>query len=371
MAELNGLAICAGVGGLELGLTFALGDRYRCVGYVERDAYAAATLVARMADASLDSAPIWDDIATFDGRPWRGIVDCLSAGFPCQPFSAAGKRRGLDDKRWLWPDIARVIREVQPRWVFLENVPGLIRRGLAAVLWDLADCGFAAEWDVFSAAEVGAPHLRKRLFLLAHAGCQRRQQDARGASGDESAHEGRAALGCHVAASRHADVADTEAARLEISRGRIGSGAACAGPEHDGESLADASDGLLPLAGRRPQGRERAGSTGAALVDAESERWREGRAESVMDGRRTAVAESSLPLWPPGPADADGWRNLLAAAPGLEPAVYRDADGIPNRLDRLRACGNGVVPLVAALAFCRLADRLGLDVTALAAETVA
>jgi|SRR5215469_14078147 len=163
------MALCAGAGGLELGLRIALGDDYRCVVYVEREGYAAATLVARMADKTLDPAPVWDDIATFDGKPWRGVVDIVSAGFSCQPWSGAGKRLGIEDERWLWPDIARVLCEVRPEWVFLENVGGLVRGGIEHVLRDLAASGFDAEWDCVSAAEVGAPHIRQRLYILAHA----------------------------------------------------------------------------------------------------------------------------------------------------------------------------------------------------------
>jgi DNA (cytosine-5)-methyltransferase 1 len=112
-------------------------------------------------------APIWSDLSTFDGRPWCGVVDCLTAGFPCQPWSVAGQQRGTEDERWLWPDIARVLREVRPPLVFLENVPALASGGgLGRVLGSLAELGYDAEWDVFSAAEVGAPHQRKRLFVL-------------------------------------------------------------------------------------------------------------------------------------------------------------------------------------------------------------
>ena len=165
---MNVLALCAGAGGFELGIKLAVpGARLVCA--CELDAFAASVLVARMADEALDQAPVWDDVRTFDGRPWRGVVDCVAAGFPCQPWSNAGKRRGLADERWIWPDIARIIREVQPGWVFLENVPGLVRGGLGAVLADLAALGFDAEWDVFSAAQVGAPHRRERLFILGHA----------------------------------------------------------------------------------------------------------------------------------------------------------------------------------------------------------
>ena len=99
-ACLHGLSLCAGVGGLDLGLHIVC-PGYRTVGYVEREAYAAAALVARMADKALDPAPVWDDLTTFDGRPWRGVVDILTAGYPCQPFSIAGRRLGEADPRHL------------------------------------------------------------------------------------------------------------------------------------------------------------------------------------------------------------------------------------------------------------------------------
>lgn len=166
---LNGLALCAGVGGIELGLKLAIGEDYRTICYVEREAYAAAALVARMEDAALDSAPIWDDLTTFDGGHWRGIVDIITAGFPCQPFSYAGKREGVNDDRWLWPDIERIIQQVRPGYIFLENVPGLFTSGFGHVLGSLASLGFNAEWDVFSACRVGAPHTRDRVFILAYA----------------------------------------------------------------------------------------------------------------------------------------------------------------------------------------------------------
>lgn len=164
---MNGLAICAGVGGLELGLSIAVKD-YRTVCYIERESFSAATLVARMEGQSLDTAPIWDDLTTFDSKQWLGKVDIISAGFPCQPWSVAGAKKGTEDDRWLWPSIARIIREVEPNLVFLENVPGLLTGGLEHVLGDLAEMGFNAEWGCISAREVGASHKRERVFILAY-----------------------------------------------------------------------------------------------------------------------------------------------------------------------------------------------------------
>ena len=161
---LRALCLCDGYGGFELGLRE---HGVRTVARVERDSHAAAVLVERMEESRLDQAPVWDDLTTFDGAAWRGCVDIITAGFPCQPFSAAGQRLGVDDERWLWPDIARIIADVGPRFVFLENVTGLVRHGLPYVLADLAELGFDAEWGLYSAADVGAPHRRQRFWLLA------------------------------------------------------------------------------------------------------------------------------------------------------------------------------------------------------------
>lgn len=164
---INGLALCAGVGGLELGLHIAE-PRYRTVCFVEREAYASATLVARMADQALDNAPVWDDLKSFDGRPWRGKVHIITGGYPCQPFSFAGQRRGKKDPRHLWPDIRRIIGEVEPQICFFENVEGHLSLGAAEVIKDLQGMGFAVKAGLFSAIEVGASHLRQRLFILAY-----------------------------------------------------------------------------------------------------------------------------------------------------------------------------------------------------------
>ena len=169
---LHSINLCDGYGGFELALKpFGI----RTVARVERDAYAAAVLVERMAQARLDHCPIWDEVGSFDGNPWRGNVDIITAGFPCPDFSTAGKRRGVNGTQWLWPDLSRIIGEVKPEWVILENVPGFVRLGgLARVLSDLAVLGFDAEWGLLSASAAGASHKRKRFWLVAHSNGDRR-----------------------------------------------------------------------------------------------------------------------------------------------------------------------------------------------------
>lgn len=165
---LRGLALCAGVGGLEIGIGLAE-PGYKTVCYVERDSFAASVLVARMEDEVLCDAPVWDDLVTFDGRPWRGAVDILTAGYPCQPFSAAGRKLSDQDPRHLWPHVARIINDCRPPVVFLENVAGHVDRGFREVAGELQGMGYSVQAGLFSAAEVGAPHWRVRLFVLAYA----------------------------------------------------------------------------------------------------------------------------------------------------------------------------------------------------------
>ena len=163
---LRELALFAGAGGGILG-GHLLGWRTVCA--VEWEPYPASVLVARQNDGILPPFPIWDDVRTFDGRPWRGIVDVVSGGFPCQDISAAGKGAGITGERsGMWSEMARIIGEVQPRYAFVENSPMLTIRGLGTVLGDLATMGFDAEWGVLSAADVGAPHLRERIWIVAN-----------------------------------------------------------------------------------------------------------------------------------------------------------------------------------------------------------
>lgn len=222
-----GLGICAGALGLELGLEIAI-PNYRTAIMVEREISVVGRVAARVQEGSIPELLAWDDVATFDGRPLRGLVSVVSAGFPCQPFSVAGKRKGTGDERWIWPSIARIIGEVAPEIVFLENVPGLLLDpsididrwnveeqpddalgGMATVLRDLAGLGFDAEWCCVRASDVGASHGRKRVFILAYRNGGRRETrrsigtlrsglESRNGSHDGSApmaHAGRAGIG--------------------------------------------------------------------------------------------------------------------------------------------------------------------------------
>lgn len=320
--DLRVLSLCSGIGGLDLGIRGAVPSA-RTVALVEREAFACAVLATLMEAGLMDPAPIHTDLATFDGAPWRGAVDLVAAGFSCQPWSYAGERRGVEDERWIWPLVERVVRDVGPPFVFLENVPGLIGGGLEYVLGGLASLGFDAVWDVFSAAESGATHERERFYLLAHRdGLWEPQRSEREVVGR--------------------DLDGGEATRSLVANANRGAGGLVAQRERDG-----------PQPGPW--------DAGASLG-------------SRGDGRRVASdARGSRPgpyprPWPPGRPLVVGdsswleWRDVVRARPDLEPSVRRVAHGIPglldDRLDRVRALGNAVVPTTATLALLALWRRL-------------
>ena len=164
--SLNAISICSGYGGIELGLREVIPIRTIC--YVEIELPAATILAKRMEEGHLDKAPIWSNLKSFDTEPWRGKVDILTGGFPCQPFSTAGKQLGEDDPRNLWPDTARLIRGLGVPIVFLENVPGILRYYYDTIRPELREMGYTVTEGLFSAAETGAPHKRQRIFILAY-----------------------------------------------------------------------------------------------------------------------------------------------------------------------------------------------------------
>lgn len=293
--ELLGLSLCAGYGGLDLGLHIAE-RQYRTVGYVEREAHAAAALVARMEDEALGQALIWDDLKSFDGRPWRGRIHIVAAGYPCQPFSRAGKRRGADDPRHLWPHVARIVDEVRPEWAFFENVEGHIDLGLADVAGNLRELGYSPKAGLFTAREAGASHRRRRIFILAHA-----DRERRGLFPGSADRGGAASAGF---AARHSEWQ------------------------------------LRPVFGQQC----------SAGLDADLDDDRGVGAEAV----------DPVPLFAPGPCQLPAWGELLAERPDLQPALLRAPDGLADRVERCRAAGNGVCSMAAAIAWRTLkAAHLG------------
>lgn len=175
------LEMCAGYGGIGLGIKNIFGERLRTIAYCELEGFAQANLISKMEAGLLDAAPIWSDLKTFPYESFHGLVDILIAGYPCQPFSAAGKRAGKDDPRHLWPWIADGIRLLRPRLCFFENVEGHISLGLSTVISDLEELGYKVSWGIFSASECldasgrTAPHQRKRVFIMAHRSGERLQ----------------------------------------------------------------------------------------------------------------------------------------------------------------------------------------------------
>jgi len=161
------IAFCAGYGGIERGLELA-GLEHRVVAYVEIEAYAIANLVSKMETGQLPPAPIYTDITSFPSEVFRDRVDIITGGYPCQPFSAAGKRKGGDDPRHLWPYIRKHVETIRPVQCFFENVEGHISLGLNSVISDLEEDGYSTTWGIFSAREVGAPHQRKRVYIMAN-----------------------------------------------------------------------------------------------------------------------------------------------------------------------------------------------------------
>lgn len=162
---MNELALFAGAGGGILAAELR-GDRVICA--VERDAYCTQVLAQRQNDGILRPFPIWTGIESFDGRPWRGIVDVISGGFPCQDLSCAGKGAGLDGERsGLWREMARIIRQIRPRYAYIENSAMLVNRGLDRLLCDLAAMGFDAAWGVVGADACGFLHKRERIWIVA------------------------------------------------------------------------------------------------------------------------------------------------------------------------------------------------------------
>jgi DNA (cytosine-5)-methyltransferase 1 len=362
--------VCAGSGMLGLGVKLALGGGMRTVVYVEREAYAAGTLVARMEDAAVDPAPVWDCVESLTDPEFLGYVRrfrplVVTAGYPCQPFSCAGKRLGERDARHLWPRIDEFIGAAKPECVFLENVPGHLRMGFGQVRRDLEGRGYRVAQGLFSAEEVGASHRRLRLFILAvseQSSVCAQQFDKAGEWADCSEVD-ESMFG--VASTTVGHAASDHEQRDSMS-GAHGEGIT---PRRSSGLMADAesTNGRTREQGQQGQWWRGSGGDNCELADTsgECERKSDGETgpESWGGPRRLSGGRgggNGLPLFAPGPGELVAWRDIIDLTPGLEPATERELCRTPHGLayrldaDRLRCTGNGVVPLVAAYAFVSL-----------------
>lgn len=325
------LALFAGAGGGILGGKL-LGWRTVCA--VEINDYARRVLMARQDDGCLEPFPIWDDVRTFNGRPWRGLVDVVSGGFPCQDISSAGKGAGIDGSRsGLWGEMARIIREVGPRYVLVENSPMLTSRGLGRVVGDLAEMGYDAQWGVLGADDAGAPHRRDRIWIVAHA----------------------AQLGRGTRRTWRPDPSRARKSELALSPVANASGGRCDRAERREMELARrtetirASETLADPNGEREsqsQGRER-----------QERRWTSDGGQTVADAECIGCGQVVAPIAGGTPSEGTASEAEHCGSAGRrtwwesEPDVGRVADGVAARVDRLRCLGNGQVPAVVRLAW--------------------
>jgi DNA (cytosine-5)-methyltransferase 1 len=335
---LRELALFAGAGGGILG-GHLLGWRTVCA--VEWDAYAASVLVARQNDGCLPPFPIWDDVQTFDGRSWRGRIDVVSGGFPCQDISAAGRGAGIEGERsGMWAHMARIIGEVRPRFAFVENSPMLTSRGLGRVLGDLAAMGYDARWGVLGAIDAGAPHKRERIWIVANRAEHGRREGRAGRSDPGNTRKREQPLQAVADAGhmRGRDGAEpSEAQSAATARyGKVGNAMR---PRLEG------SDAITEPCGNALEPQKvaptYAPTVGYDLPHATGERqsgpwqswFRCDPAENREGETNYAFAERVGHIW------------------GIESPVGRVAHGVAARVDRLRCLGNGQVPAVAALAW--------------------
>lgn len=320
-------SLFAGIGGIDLGLERA---GMRCQWQVEIDDYARRVLAKHWPDV-----PRYRDVREC-GAGNLSAVDLIAGGFPCQDISSAGKRAGITGARsGLWSEFARIIRELRPRYVLVENVPALLyplRRGkrvvepapIGRVLGDLVACGYDAEWQCIPAAALGAPHIRDRVYIVAYA------HGSRDGGAQHEVCSGRHAANGGGANGRTGDVADAERDRWEQ-----GAEVLCARQPVAAASREDVADASIARGGRlatrqlnqdTPIDLDRRGQ---ALADADSQR---------CDGRYSVFQATSQG----GRSLTEGdnpWRT--------EPGMGRVAHGVPSRVDRLRGLGNAVVPQVA------------------------
>jgi|TARA_E500000081_G_scaffold35002_1_gene38766 DNA (cytosine-5)-methyltransferase 1 len=319
------LSFCSGYAGIERGFELA-GFEHRAIAYVEIESFAIANLVAKMEDNKLVPAPIWSNLKTFPAQIFRDKVDVLTAGYPCQPFSAAGRRQGEDDPRHLWPIIREHIATIRPVRCFFENVEGHISLGLRDVLEDLAGLGYSTTWGLFSASEVGAPHQRKRIFILAHSDGSRQLQS----EGTEQDQWGRIGNGSE-------ELAYTDSFRCENDR--VSSGTS----ERDVEVEVQQRSSQSLVWGEIM----RCGQVSNTVSP---------RSETRLSRSERSNEEGNSGITNDCGSESSGWEKTMHWA--FEPNVGRVVDGCADRVDRIRLLGNGVVPQTTAKAWSVLNGRV-------------
>jgi len=383
------LSICTGgTAGLDLGLEISLGE-CRPICYVEIEITAVQTLVSRIREGSLPDAPIFSDLSRFNGKRLRGLVDIVSAGLPCQPYSVAGKRKEHKDKRAIWPEFIRVVGEVLPSLVFLENVPEFLKH-FNPVGKELQRMGYVVEEPLFlSASDVGASHKRTRIFILAYRECVgkswlqslclRGSSDptALGIGGEElaiSTIRGRGELrqpsgSDGLTDGRNGLVGNTEYAERGTEHEEHGNASRGTGPGWSSQAV-DNSASTRSTGRQSEPGQEiwdearRSESSGRcdAVGNAECS-----RADTNSEGcpSTPSTSDQARDFFAPGPS-SELWRDILEHAPWLAPAIESGfrvlVDGTPlvldeSRTDQLRSVGNAVVPLQAAVAFTLLVRK--------------
>jgi DNA (cytosine-5)-methyltransferase 1 len=360
------LHLFAGAGGGILGGQL-LG--HRCVCAVEIDPYCRAVLLQRQRDGCLPWFPVWDDVCTFDGRPWRGMVDIVAGGFPCQDISSAGKGAGIEGERsGLWVQMVRIIREVRPKYAFVENSPALTGRGLGRVLGDLAEMGLNARWGVVSAQDAiwlaGDPavyHQRERIWILASADAHGRIE-GRGDQSRRRPRRGAVARGLGEVCGETPDGARLLEGRQE--QRAIGERTG-AGDQPETPDTGHRTESERPRSPRR-QVEERSPERGES--GSQGEVGANGNADSAplithaaRGGSWDAVGQSDWwQLEPELGGVVHGLADVLDE-PGAIAAggVGRVAKSVADRTSRLKAIGNGQLPQVAALAWKILMNTKG------------